>query len=110
METNCPKCHVVVRPTDYFCYNCGKNLKPAPPTTDTASQIALYAKSILLPPFGIYWALTYLKEKEAKPRIIGVIAIVLTLVSLLIGFIALKNLSDTVNQQMSRQLNSINNY
>lgn len=101
----CPSCHVAVRPTDYFCYNCGKNLKPSPKSTAAIFQISLYMKSILLPPFGILYALPYLKQKDQKSKIVGIVAIVLTITSLIAVFVLTKNLIDSVNRQAAETMN-----
>jgi hypothetical protein len=107
IEKICPQCHVTVRPTDYFCYNCGHNLQPVPPSISLADQLALYIKSILLPPFGVLWAIKYLKQNSNKSKIVGLTAIILTLVSLLVCSILFKNLADEVNNQITNQLNTL---
>jgi RsiW-degrading membrane proteinase PrsW (M82 family) len=106
MEEKCLKCHVTVRQTDYFCYNCGNNLKPVPPSVSLVDQMALYIKSILIPPFGILWAIKYLRQDSGKSKIVGIIAIVLTLTSLIICSILFKNFVSNVNKQVSEQLSS----
>jgi len=106
MEEKCFKCHVAVRLTDYFCYNCGNNLKPVPPSVSLVDQIALYIKSILVPPFGILWAIKYLRQDSGKSKIVGIVAIILTLTSLIICLILFKNFVNNVNNEVSKQLNS----
>ena len=108
MEERCLKCHVTVRSTDYFCYNCGNNLKPVPPSVSLVDQMTLYLKSILIPPFGILWAIKYLKQDSGKSKIVGVVAIILTLTSIVICLILSKNFIDNINSQVSKQLNSFN--
>lgn len=108
MEEKCPKCHVAVKPTDYFCYNCGNNLKPAPPSISITGQLVLYTKSVLIPPFGILWAVKYLRHDNSKSKIVGIVAIILTLTSLIISSIMFKNFVDNVNNQVNQQLNSLN--
>jgi uncharacterized membrane protein YvbJ len=97
----CPQCHTKVRDADYFCFNCGKNLNPVPKSTSATAQTVLYLKSVLLPPLGIWYALPYLREDNQKSKMVGVVAIVLTVISLLIAFKLTKDLSDIVNQQVS---------
>lgn len=105
MEEKCLKCHVVVRPTDYFCYNCGNNLRPVPPSVSWADQTTLYIKSILIPPFGILWAIKYLRQDSGKSKIVGIAAIIFTLASLIICSILFMDFADKVNNQVSEQLN-----
>ena len=108
MEEKCLKCHITVRPTDYFCYNCGNNLRPVPPSISLVDQVALYLKSILIPPFGILWAIKYLKQDSVKSKIVGIVTIILTLTSLIICSILFKNIVNKVNNQVSEQLNTLN--
>jgi hypothetical protein len=68
--------------------------------------MALYIKSILIPPFGILWAIKYLRQDSGKSKIVGIIAIVLTLTSLIICSILFKNFVSNVNKQVSEQLSS----
>lgn len=108
MEPKCLKCHVTVRPTDYFCYNCGSNLKAVPPSVSLIDQIVLYTKSILIPPFGILWGIKYLRQDSGKSKIVGIVAIFLTLTSFIICLILFKDLVNNVNNQVNKQLNSFN--
>lgn len=84
MEPVCTQCHTTVRPTDFFCYNCGKNLKEKPFSISLTTQLLYYAGSVLLPPFGIIWGLRYLKQTDTVAKRVGLICIVLTIVSLVV--------------------------
>lgn len=106
-STICSKCHTEVKPTDYYCFNCGVNLRPVPPSTSFERQIMLYLGSFFLPPMGLFWSIKYLKQPNLKSRIVGLISIVLTLISLLITYLLLKNVADAVNSQMSSQVNNL---
>jgi hypothetical protein len=109
-EKKCPTCHVVVRPTDYFCYNCGANLKPKPPSTSASAQIALYIKSILLPPMGIVWAFTYLRQKDAKSKIVGFMAIIITVVVLVAVVLLTVQFINRLSSLLNEQLGSYGYY
>lgn len=104
-ETLCPTCHSPISDSFYFCPNCGKNLKPAPLPTTIAKQIEVYAISFLLPPFGLWPAVKYLKEKNQTAKVIGMVAIILTIVSTIISAILLKNWADKINTQVNQELN-----
>jgi len=108
MEEKCSKCHTAVKSTDYFCYNCGNNLRPSPPSLLLVDQIVLYAKSIILPPFGILWSIKYLKQDSDKSKMVGLTAIILTIISLVISIILFNNFIKSVNTQMNNQINSFN--
>ncbi|MBI3385825.1 zinc ribbon domain-containing protein [Candidatus Gottesmanbacteria bacterium] len=84
--TICPQCHAPVRPTDFYCYNCGKNLHPAPPSTRLESLAFLFLGSIFVPIVGIFWAWPYLKRPDLTSRIIGTIAILLNVLATFITF------------------------
>ena len=77
----CPVCHYPIQQTYYFCPNCGKNLKPAPPSTSFEKQISLYLLSIFLPPFGLIPGVKYLMQDNEKSKIVGIVAIILTIIS-----------------------------
>jgi hypothetical protein len=101
---SCPSCHIVVRPTDYFCFNCGKNLRPAQPSLSTGTIITLILGSIVLPPMGIIWAIKYLKWPDTNSKIFAVFLIILTIIELIIltqmSIIFINKINDQVNSQM----------
>ena len=103
-KTNCPVCHTDVRVTDFFCFNCGKNLRPKPLSTSTFKQIGLYLGSFFLPPMGIIWGIAYLKEERVEAKIVGIVAIILTLVSIVATVMFIVNFTKTLNQQLNSQL------
>ena len=46
-----------------------------------AKQLGIYAISIFLPPFGLTHGIRYLFQKDPKVKMVGAIAIVLTVLS-----------------------------
>jgi hypothetical protein len=100
-EIACSVCHTQVRATDYFCFNCGANLKPKPKSVDALAQVYLYLGSFFLPPMGYIWGARYLKESDQKAKVVGIIAMVITTVSLVLTIVAVKQLSDMINSQVS---------
>src|SRR4030066_1000790 len=100
----CPVCHTEVKPTDYFCSNCGKNLKPEAPSTSLNKQIIIYLESFFLPPYGIIIGLRYLKAGDSKSKTVGIISIVLTIISLLILIKFTLDLMNTVNNQLQNRI------
>lgn len=109
METNpvCPTCHTQVRFSDYFCFNCGKNLHEKPPSITVMDQTLLYAGSIFLPPMGFIWGWKYIKQPDQKTRIVGIVAIAITVVVLLWAASYTVNIYNTVTKQVDTQLNGI---
>ena len=106
----CPKCHIAVKGTDFFCFNCGANLKPKPLNTTLPYQLLLYLGSIFLPPLGIIWGIRYLREVNTTSKIIGIILIILTLISLIVAIVLSINIINSVNSQVTKQLQMLNNY
>jgi uncharacterized membrane protein YqaE (UPF0057 family) len=106
----CPNCKQVVLPQNYFCPNCGKKLKEKPQSTAILRQILIYLLSIFLPPLGLWPAIKYIKQKDNKSKMIGCIAIVLTIISAGISIWLYLGFINTINQQLNQQLNSINLY
>ncbi len=100
----CPVCHMEVRSTDYFCFNCGKDLKPKPLSTAFLQQIVIYLESIFLPPYGVVIGLRYLKQKEGKSKVVGVVAVVLTILSIVIFTKLTLDLINNINVQVNKQM------
>ncbi|MBI4066452.1 hypothetical protein HY411_01930 [Candidatus Gottesmanbacteria bacterium] len=106
----CPACHVAVRPTDYFCFNCGKNLLAVPPGTTPVDQIKLYLGSIFLAPMGIVWGLRYLRVENDKSKIVGVVAMVLTAITIIIAVQYTVALVNILNSQVGKQFQGIEGF
>lgn len=106
----CPGCHIAVRPTDYYCFNCGKNLHAAPPGTTSADQIKLYLGSIFLAPMGIFWGLRYMRDGSQKSKIIGIVAMALSVVIFIIAVKFTVNTVNTLNTQVEKQLQGIEGF
>jgi len=77
----CPKCKFPTLETYFFCPNCGKSLKLRPSATSALTQIGIYLLSIFLPPLGLWPGIKYISQENGKAKIIGAIAIFLTIVS-----------------------------
>ena len=100
----CPVCHLEVKSTDYFCFNCGKNLRPKPLSTSLTKQITIYLESFFLPPYGLIIGLRYLKQKDNASKIVGIASIVLTVISILIFIKVTRDLITMINTQVNTQL------
>lgn len=105
--SQCPKCHVDVRLSDYFCFNCGQALRTKPESVSLVKQMTVYLLSFLLPPLGIIWGIRYLRQDGSNSKIVGTVAIVLTLISLAVTLVFTINLANTVNQQIESQMNAL---
>lgn len=105
--TVCPQCHVPVRVTDFFCFNCGKNLRPKPLATSVQTLVMYYLGAIILPPMGIIWGLKYLRQGNQTAKIHGLILIILTIIELIVLTVWTVNLMQTINAHVGSQLNGL---
>ena len=80
----CPQCHQPVKPTDYYCPNCGKKLSEPPLSTSAFTQTWIYAMSVLLPPLGLWPGAKYVRNPDPRAKQIGWIAITITVLSTII--------------------------
>jgi len=98
VNLTCKHCDFPIADNFYFCPNCGKPIKKIPLSTSITKQIYIYSISILFPPFGLIPGIRYLLQKNIKARIIGIIAITLTIVTLAL---VLKITTDFINSQVN---------
>lgn len=103
---SCPKCHQPVTLTDYFCPGCGKKIRSRPLSTSLTSQIVLYLKTLLLPPFGLIWGYRYLRQSDTASKIVGLVTIIITAVETVWLVEATVAAVNTVQQQLNQQINS----
>ena|SRR3990167_11413942 len=100
----CSNCHQNIRPSDYFCFNCGKNLHPLPLSISFGRQIYIYLGSIFLPPMGFIWGIRYLRQNDTKSKIVGATAIILTFLIFYLAYIYTVQFFDAVKSQFNTQL------
>jgi hypothetical protein len=100
----CPSCSLPVLAAFYFCPNCGKQLRDKQIAISLGEQVGIYLLSALLPPLGLWPAIKYLKRSDPISKRVGIIAIVLTLFSIIISMMFLSNI---INQTM-QQFNTLN--
>lgn len=81
MPPVCPQCGNPVSPDSFFCPQCGKELRAAPLSVSLGAQVWIYALSIFLPPLGLWPGIKYVKRSSEKEKLVGWIAIVLTVIS-----------------------------
>ena len=98
----CPKCHFPVQPVYYFCPNCGNGLKPGPLPTNASKQIGIYLFCLLVPPFGLWYVVKYLLDKNDKAKIIGFVALIITIISTFATILIVNSLYKTVQLQLDQ--------
>lgn len=104
-QLNCPNCKQNIIALDYFCPNCGKKLKDKPLSASIGKQIFLYLLSFFIPPLGLWPGIKYLKQKDDKSRVVGFIAVLLTIISIFITVFATFGFMNAVNKQLNSNLN-----
>lgn len=76
-------------------------MKDPPLSKTIAKQIGIYLLSALLPPFGLVPGIKYLRQKDDKSKMIGIAALVLTVLSSAVNiwlfFQLFNQLNSTVN-------------
>lgn len=72
--------------------------------TTFSKQLWIYLVSFFLPPFGIWPAVKYLRQPDEKSKKIGLVAIFLTIISLLITVWLTMNFINSFNRQLNSQL------
>ncbi|MCL5733286.1 MAG: zinc ribbon domain-containing protein [Patescibacteria group bacterium] len=107
-DLKCPYCGAPIDANFYFCPNCGKQLRIKPAQTSVMSQIGVYLLSFFLPPLGLWPAYKYLKQSDGKSKMIGWIAVALTVISLVLAVWLFQGFTAYLNQSINNQLNSTN--
>jgi predicted RNA-binding Zn-ribbon protein involved in translation (DUF1610 family) len=107
IEQKCPFCQVVVLEKDYYCPNCGRKIREKPLSSGIGKQLIIYAISVFLPPLGLWPGFKYLRQNNQKLKVIGGIAILLTVISTIITAILVVNLMNQVNDQVNQQMQNL---
>jgi hypothetical protein len=80
----CSYCQAVTDQIANFCPHCGKPFKEQPLSTSFGKQLLIYFVSFFLTPFGMVWGIQYIRSSQPKARIIGIISIFLTILSIVL--------------------------
>lgn len=99
----CPICKYQIQSDWFFCPNCAKELKEKVPEISIGKQILIYSVSFFLTPLGLGWGLKYIRSKDQKVKIVGVISIILTVLSIVLMIGTFKNFID----QYAKMFNNI---
>ena len=63
-------------------------------------QVIVYLISLFIAPFGLWYAWKYLKRDDEKSKIIGVVAIALTIVAVAVAIWTTAGLYNSVSQYL----------
>ncbi len=109
LMTTCPVCHITVPASFFFCPNCGASLRPSPPVVTLKQQISAYSVALFLPPFGLWYVWKYIRSSDPKTKKVGVVALTLTVISIIITIWTVVGLTNSVNQAVNQSLGSYGN-
>jgi hypothetical protein len=80
-------------------------------TSDTLlaplTLVKLFFKTLLLPPFGLIWGYNYIKQKDNKAVIIGIIIIAITIWETIWMTQSVIETVNTVKQQVDLQMEGL---
>ena len=109
MEPNllCKYCNANITSLDFFCPNCGKQIKEKPVAVGVGTQIGVYFLSFFLPPLGLWPAIKYLRQEDTVSKRIGIIAIVLTVISVIITLWSFSAFLNLMSGQLNSQINGL---
>jgi len=99
---SCPVCHATLPPNSYYCFNCGKKLQDNPLTL--INKVKIYAISVLVPPFGLWYLYKYSKFNDAATKKVGKVAGIVTIISLIVTVWSVIALTKALTIMVNRQL------
>jgi hypothetical protein len=105
MLTVCPKCRIRLKEVGVYCQWCGHKLF-GDDKVSVGKEILMYVVSLALPPFGLGWALKYLRLGTPQGKRIALIIFILTAVSLLGTILAFKSVMGYI-QKSYNEVNSM---
>jgi ABC-type Co2+ transport system permease subunit len=73
----------------------------SPEDTSVSKQIVIYFVSLFVAPFGYWYAWKYLRAGDNKSKRIGIIATILTTISLIVTALTLRIALDSLTQSIS---------
>lgn len=102
----CKECGHEISDEALTCPNCGKPQRDKLPSVSLSRQMAVYSVSLFLPPFGFWYVWKYLKQKDGKSKKIGIVALILTIISIIVMIWFTEGFVNSINQT----LKSVNIY
>ncbi|MBI2591083.1 MAG: zinc ribbon domain-containing protein [Candidatus Brennerbacteria bacterium] len=86
MDITCLSCHKVISDSANFCPQCGIKLKEPALSTSIGKQILIYFISFFLAPFGLHYAIKYIRQSDHKVKIVGIVSFILTVSAIALMF------------------------
>ena len=76
-----------------------------PLSTTFLKQLLIYSVSFFLPPLGIWPAIKYLRQSDEKSKKIGLVALFLTIISIVITSWLTISFINSFNKELGNQFN-----
>lgn len=92
-SNSCAYCSATLPEGANFCPKCGK--ETAIKKMSLFSIALALAVSLFLAPFGLVFAARYLKRPERNAKVIGILCVVFTAVSIILTLVVAKNFINT---------------
>lgn len=108
-QAHCNRCHSEVSESFYFCPHCGHKIKEPPYHFSVISAVSILLIAFLFPPFGLIPGFRYLKNKDMRAKMVGILAIVVTAVSFILFIIFLQKYINMMNDTIN-SINSVSYY
>lgn len=80
-------------------------MRQPPLSTSFSTQITLYIKSLLLPPFGFLWGYRYLRQSDNVSKYVGIFTLLITAIEIIWIINTTVSMVNLVNQQVTQQMN-----
>lgn len=104
----CPKCQTPNPAVNNYCPSCGQKIREKPLSATLLTQLGLYALSVFLPPLGLWPAFKYLRQEDPQLKRIGIIAVILTVLSVIASIYFAAAVVNQVNNQVNQQRQDYN--
>ena len=104
----CKNCKQLVPSVSFFCPTCGKKIKEPPYKFSFLGVTGVVLESVLLPPMGIVPGIRYLRREETSAKMVGLLAIIITIAATVFMVAFLMNYINSVNSQLN-DVNYLNN-
>jgi len=75
----------------------------SPPLSPT-KKIMVCLGSVLLPPLGLIWGIRYLRRPHRSDKVVGLVAIVLTIISIVVTTKLTLSLFNRFNEELNQEL------
>jgi len=88
---------------------CGKNIKESTLPISMGSQVTTYLVSLLFPPLGLWPGVKYLTSKRPNGKMVGTIALLITLVATILLFVITIQIANRISAEINSSFQKYQN-